>query len=210
MSVLQADVLIKELPQINIIASSQTDWVAVGSILITGFVVIASTLMTIKNVNKTMQQQRELAEERNRLEIEKSKKEVIANNRQNWINSLRATVADYIASIQKLDSHTKTREAKLSSLKNDKHIDQVINIYNQLELDESEAWSLKARINLHLNPNENDSKELILELENLFNIAKNDKVHENGHDEFWDSLEKIERLTRTILKTEWERVKLQD
>ncbi|EGR1569471.1 hypothetical protein D5E87_25830 [Vibrio parahaemolyticus] len=199
---IQTDLIIKKIPVIEL--TSATDYVAVGSILITAFLVVASVYMT----RKAMMQQTKDAEDRNQLELDK----FIATNRQEWINGLRLAVSDYIAAIQRFDYYMKGHKIKLDTLddtSSEHYSNKFISIYDQLETYESEVFCLKTKIALYLNPEEQESQELLGALEELYQVAKDEEL-EDGHPKFWRNIERAEKTTQNILKKEWVRIKTLD
>ncbi len=81
--------------------------------------------------------------------------------------------------------------------------------YNELSDTEAKAWATRTRIKLYLNPKEELSKNLMGQIDTLYEVAKEQEIREAGHVSFWQPLEKAEVITQEILKTEWERVKKQ-
>jgi hypothetical protein len=210
MAKLHTEVLIRELPPLDIIMPNTIDWVSIGSIALTALVVVGTTIFTLYNLKKTINLQEKFAEDRNRLEQEKSHREMISKNRQEWINSLRHNVSQFVGVIQSLDNHAKKINIKLDCCKelvgNEKVMSE-FNVYDILDQHASEAWALITRIKLHLNPTEDLSGMLVQSLKDIFHIAMAKDFHSDGHIVYWDKLDLIEMLTQKILKTEWERVK---
>ncbi len=199
---------INELSKLNIVLTSSVDWVSLGGILLTALVVIGTTIFTIYHLKKTLNLQEKLTENRNQIEKEKSREEIISKNRQAWINSLRESISKYIAALTRVEDHTRTSDAKskvFKSLKVESQVNSLINFYDSMDCYLSDAWSLKTGIKLHLNPDEKASKNLFNLLDLAYNLASNDEQKSNN--EFWIVVGKIEQVSQIILKSEWERVK---
>ncbi|RPH29568.1 MAG: hypothetical protein EHM93_17170 [Bacteroidales bacterium] len=89
---------------------------------------------------------------------------------------------------------------------------QIIN--NKIEFNEAldeRAQNLKqiqSKIELLLNPTENDSKELLEKMNKLRLCAMKDIVNDGKYlIDYRECYDEIIRITQKVLKTEWERVK---
>ncbi|CAH8203485.1 conserved hypothetical protein [Vibrio aestuarianus] len=210
MNKIGADVAISEIPKIVVEIPSTTDWFSIGSIALTALIVVGTTIMTIRNLTKTIKLQEELADKNSNTELEKSRREQLASNRQVWINNLRDYVSDFIAAVCRVDDFTKTSDTKLKIFQkqsSDIQIQSMMSMYESTDHWLAQALSLKAKINLHLNPLEQESKELLELLNSAYQLAESSEL-ENEHGRVLGTLiGNIESKTQTILKTEWERVK---
>ncbi|HDY8182999.1 TPA: hypothetical protein RQL23_004405 [Vibrio vulnificus] len=212
MAKLNTEVAISKIPELVISQAPSTDWVAVGSIIVTALVVIGTTYITVKNLNKTIKLQKDLSEDQKKLEFEKSRAEMLSRNRQEWINSLRDCISEYMGQVQSLDTQSKLLDSKLKQYQKfslDQGITLTFDLYNELSDAETKAWATRTRIKLYLNPKEELSKNLMVQIDTLYEVAKEQEIRETGHVSFWQALEKAEVITQEILKTEWERVKAQ-
>ncbi|MEN9906958.1 MAG: hypothetical protein RLZZ540_99 [Bacteroidota bacterium] len=109
-------------------------------------------------------------------------KTVLSENRQQWINNLRETVSEYIALHSLLEKETSDPITDIEHMKN-------------LSL-------LQTKVILMLNPNEEDSLNLTVEMSKI-SKPKSQRPEINSSE----VKAKILVLTQKILKTEWERVK---
>ncbi|ANB27126.1 hypothetical protein A6F57_19245 [Alteromonas stellipolaris] len=210
MSKLGADVAISEIPKIVVEMPSTTDWFSIGSIALTALIVVGTTIMTIRNLTKTIKLQESLADKNSNTELEKSRREQLARNRQTWINNLRDYVSDFIAAVCRVDGFTKTSDAKLKIFQkqsSDIQIESMMSMYESTDHWLAEALSLKAKINLHLNPKEQESKELLVLLNSAYLLAESTDLGPEQGKDLGTLISNIESKTQTILKTEWERVK---
>jgi len=108
-------------------------------------------------------------------------KTVLSENRQAWINTVRETISQYIT------VHT-LLERNIGN-------DIFFELFRELTY-------LHTKIILLLNPLENESKELIIEITKIAK-PKSNRTEINANE----VKSKILVLTQRILKTEWERVK---
>jgi len=211
MSKVSAEIVVSELPKIVLEMPSSIDWVSIASILLTALIVVGTTIMTIRNLTKTIKMQEKLSVINSETELEKSRRELLSKNRQAWINRLRDDVASYISAVWRVDDHTKTINTKLEIFKqqsNDIQIQSMMTIYDSTDHWLAEALSLKAKINLHLNPKEQDSTDLIALLVDAYSVAEQKELIKDNETSLGIIIENIEQKTQKILKTEWERVKL--
>ena len=210
MSKIGADVAISEIPKIVVEIPSTTDWFSIGSIALTALIVVGTTVMTIRNLTKTIKLQENLADKNSNTELEKSRREQLARNRQAWINNLRDYVADFIAAVCRVDDFTKTSDTKLKIFQkqsNDIQIQSMMSMYESTDHWLAQALSLKAKINLHLNPLEQDSIELLALLNSVYQLAESSELENEHGQALGELISNIESKIQTILKTEWERVK---
>ena len=125
----------------------------------------------------------ELARDQMRSALEMSNKQITAPMRQVWINKLRELLAEF------------TSKA-------------AIHYHTDLENFTVEAGQrlslLEAHIQLMLNPNEKDHKDLETLMRGMVDKVLSEK---RGQSEFEDLRTKMIALSREILKREWDRVK---
>lgn len=116
------------------------------------------------------------------LNSSRDRKVHIANKRQDWINELRIMVSEYLSIVEET--------WVVNNVPNDN--------FRRL-------LALKAKFPLMLNPNENSSKELLENLDELYEgLFKEGKVSKEG----FDVLKKdLLETTQQILKTEWNKIK---
>lgn len=117
---------------------------------------------------------------------------VVSSNRQKWIDQLRDRLSELITGIRFLNLR---RQSKNISEK------EFVDKFNELFL-------LETRINLLLNPNEGDHKELSGKIrkaiEKIFEEKESDEPH------VVKLTNEVMNLSQGILKREWERVKRGD
>jgi hypothetical protein len=116
---------------------------------------------------------------------------VVSANRQAWINSLRNAIADYLA-----------KEAMARNLNRVSYSDpsSLVRIEEIMRL----AW----RIDLLLNPQEEDHSRLVTLLTTMTNtINRKDPCSPVVDKNIDDWRQQVIALSQTILKREWERVK---
>jgi hypothetical protein len=192
------------IPEIKL--NSGTDWVALSGILLTAAIVAIGAWTTIKNFRATTDSQERIAE-RNALEqLEHSKAQNVAKNRQEWINSLRTAVSEFIAAcfeiraVKKLSLRNYEMEPKSfeDQMGLEKH---ELEIQSKLIRAEGEAKKQLSLIELYINPGEYASRELV-RMAHVFYDNAGDQSFKISYEA--DTLIKV---SQDILKTEWERVK---
>jgi hypothetical protein len=113
--------------------------------------------------------------------------------RQQWIDSLRSEIADYLSNINSIADHLK----KTYSNKNEK-VQDLIPYYHKLNL-------ASCLIRLRLNPAEEKSRAVLDTMAKFESISKDDGEFTS------DKVEEFERemlgASQTLLKSEWDRVK---
>lgn len=112
-----------------------------------------------------------------------------SSHRQDWINQVRSEVADLVQKLGRLNS----KNSKYKKAENSKWSD------NDLELI-FEAGGIARLIDLKLNPNEDKHKELMKNIKILQDL-------DLSIEDFQKTRDKIDSITKTILKEEWVRVK---
>ena len=112
---------------------------------------------------------------------------VLSANRQNWINDLRDTIANFVVSVHHLNSIKLISREQRST--------------NEIIIATNNCWLHLSRIRLLINPNEN----LHIQLLNLSN-AFFDSITQEGEDHKPMEASLI-ICAQKVLKSEWERVK---
>ena len=191
----------KSIPEMNINLIQSTNWYLILMPIVTIVIVIIGFLMTrkqmvektkesINSFDKSIEQQTELAKNEIKLET-------LSKNRQLWINTLRNEISEFIGLLQSIKI--------CLSVKN----------YSQNEIMNSMTKLLTshAKIELLINPTEEDSKKLLMLLDkirtNISQVSQNKDGDKDNHiiDKSSKLIEKIIAISQIILKKEWERVK---
>lgn len=193
----KTEIRVTQVPSLKI--ETPTDIIAVLSFIVTAIVVGATTWMTIRNYQKTVDLQGRIAEKDAELQKTKTRVDVLSKNRQDWINTLRNTLADYISAA-----------LGLSQLKELPNMDRnqlsitagaMVDWNYKIQSATAEIIRLKSKIALLANPDEDDFKSLLEIVE-----AIKDAVEMNllQLPSLCDSLVAV---GQKILKNEWEKVK---
>lgn len=192
------------IPEIKL--NSGTDWVALSGILLTAVIVAIGAWTTIKNFRATTDSQERIAERHAAEQLEHSKAQNVARNRQEWINSLRMAVSDFIAACFEIRAIKKI-SLKNYTIKPELFEDQMdlerheLEIQSKLIRAEGEAKKQLALIELYINPDESDSRELV-RMAHIFYENSGDQNFKMSYE-----VDEIVKISQEILKTEWERVK---
>lgn len=197
-------VYLEQLPKISV--DTGFDWASLWTFLATVVIFMLGTYMTIRNFNKTVRSQEKVADinsktQRDLLLSQESiaRQSSLKASRQNWINDLRNTTADYIASALNLQRLNLYREAVGDSWgANDPHLTAWSHQHIQSV---KELVSLKSKIELLLNPDELDSKQMMKSVNEL-----REKCDQAGGPAK-ELSESVVKCCQHIVKQEWEKAK---
>ena len=168
----QSEIAVREFPKVVI--DSPTDWLAVLSFLITAIVVLGTTWLTIKNYQKTIDLQDRIAKKSQEIETTKNRVEILSKNRQDWINTLRSTISEYVSmmlSLVELKELCKALQRDLQALDNDGNIDATVEWNYKIHAARTLATQLRVKIRLHSNPREDDFVALLKAINQLHNAV---------------------------------------
>ena len=167
--------------------------------LFLGISTIILTNRQIKLSSKSMDKQIATSKEIAQLELNKSVKSA---NRQQWINTLRDCLSEYLASLEtykvKFENAKKNNEA-VTFKKNENYAYEIRRIGIKIEL--------------MLNPEENKSENLLYTIFALSSLVVSDKVDFHSEEylnQYGKLLQQLMDTAKSILKEEWERVKKGD
>lgn len=192
------------IPEIKL--NTGTDWLALAGVILTGVIVAIGAWTTIKNFKATTDSQERIAERNAAEQLDHSKAQNVAKNRQEWINSLRLAVSEFIAACYEIRALKKISQ-KNYKMKPECFEDEMdlerheLDIQSKLIRAEGEAKKQIALVELYINPSEHESRELV-RLAHLFYESAGDQDFKISYEA--DTLIKV---AQEILKTEWERVK---
>lgn len=187
---------LNRIPEIRAVLDTGTDWKILGGFLLTVVAVALGSIVTVVTFKRTVQSQEKLA-----------RAVAIKDSRQAWINDLRMTCADYVASVDVLQFHTDKKQIyqifvdKITAIDASKGAELVAAWESEKRKVKQEALALKARIELLSNPNEEEFIQLI-KLANEA-IQATDKVGGDSRG----ACDAVVKQTQVILKTEWTRAK---
>jgi len=196
MEINRAAIEINKVPEFRAFIDSGTDWVTVSGFVLTLIVFVIGTILTIRNFNETIKGQKEIAREGS-----------LKSSRQNWINDLRDTCSAYVAAVLNVQRLWNLREGTAGSRTAlaHEHYDSYVREHSQWAAAHVEAMKevrcLGAKIELLLNPNEDDSKVLIAAVSTAMTVCDNVGNHAE------QPCNEIVERTQIILKQEWERAK---
>jgi ABC-type multidrug transport system fused ATPase/permease subunit len=117
------------------------------------------------------------------------KASVVSSNRQKWIDQLRDRLSELITGIRFLNLRQRSKNISEK---------EFVDKFNELFL-------LETRINLLLNPNEGDHKELSGKIRGAIERIFEEKDSDEPH--VVKLTDEVMNLSQGILKREWERVK---
>lgn len=223
-------VYLEQIPKI--VVDSGFDWATFWSFSATVAIFVLGTYLTIRSFNKNIISQEKVAKDnfelqkrlissqelaaKQNFEIQKEmivSQELLASqaslktSRQNWINDLRDTTAQFISAALNVNRLNVYKESTLESLSmrgasDSSQIDMFQASWAELHVKSiKDLVALRAKIELLLNPDEVDSKEFIKAVYELFDScdqAGGPAKQLSGQVVWWGQL---------ILKQEWEKAK---
>lgn len=200
-SQLKAEVIVDKVPEFKV--NTGLDVVALTSFAITALVVIATTIFTFKSAKNTATSQETIARDRETNELERLRAAKRADNRQEWINTLRGDLAAYVGSVMNtwnLHQMNAGRAAYQQTLPEQQQWEESSKWAYEYNLSLRELERLKAKIKLLLNPTESPSIQLAALIDDASTIATSGGATISA-------CEAIISASQPILKDEWERVK---
>lgn len=205
-------VYLEQVPKV--VVDTGFDWTNLWTFIATIAIFILGTYLTIRNFNKTVaSQERVAAETANIQRLSISSQEAIAQqnslktSRQNWINDLRDTTAEYIAgalNVQRLNIYLEAAQStwKLQGEKNPEAADRARADWASSHIQAiRELVGLKSKIQLLLNPDEEESKAFLAAVDDLHKFC--DQAGGPAKNIAAD----VVSLCQVILKREWEKAK---
>lgn len=198
----RSEVAVRELPKL--VLDSPTDWLAVLSFLITALVVLGTTWLTIKNYQKTIDLQDRIAKKSQEIETTKSRVEILSKNRQDWINTLRGTISEYVSvmlSLVELMELRKAVQRDFEALGREGNIEATVEWNYKIHAARTLATQLRVKIRLLSNPKEEDFITLLSAIGRLHDAV------DAGRKSVSTEIEDVVTTSQKILKQEWERVK---
>jgi hypothetical protein len=206
-------VYVEQLPKV--VVDTGFDLTTLMGFLVTVVLFGLGTWLAMRNADKNSAVQRDLL----RLSLESqaaslneqitaqekiSKSNALKTSRQEWINSLRSEIAHLLSVAHEI--HSLAYDVKAMKIGGDTEAAILSSWKDHREKsDKFYAFVAKARfhvsnIQLHLNPAESESQALQEQIEQLIaNAYENQRIA--------DQIDKIIRISQTILKKEWVRVK---
>ncbi|MCP1419928.1 hypothetical protein J3D47_004171 [Pseudomonas laurylsulfativorans] len=197
-------VTLNRVPEIRAVVDSGTDWVTLFGFLLTALAVVTGTFYTSYTFRRAVESQERIARNSSEAIRAQSKSENLARSRQEWINSLRAEIASLLSISH--DIYNLSDEVKDPKIRGVTE-SELLESWRRHNEKASEFYSLLAKarfhisnIQMHINPAEPESKELLKNIDLLISAA-----YESG--KIYDLSVAIINVSQVILKKEWVRVK---
>lgn len=205
-------VYLEQVPKVVI--DTGFDWTNLWTFVATIAVFILGTYVTVRNFSKTVRSQEKVAAATAEIQRQSiASQELIARqnslkiSRQDWINDLRDTTANYIAAalnVQRLNVYWEAGQTswQLQRINNAEVADRVRAEWSSSHIQAlREVVGLKSKIELLLNPEEVDSKEFMKAVDELYNVC--DQAGGPAKTVSAD----VVNWCQHILKQEWEKAK---
>jgi len=197
----KAELSIAKVPEFKV--NTGLDVVTLSSFAITALIVIATTIFTFRSARNTAISQESVANAREANELERLRAEKRADNRQEWINTLRSDLAAYVGAAMNtwnLHQMNAGRAGLQQTLPSEQMWQESSKWAYEYNLSLRELERLKAKIKLLLNPTESPSIKLVDFINDASSVAT------SGHSVI-AACEAIISASQPILKNEWEKVK---
>ena len=183
---------IKSIPKLELDIKQPTNLTLIFLPLITMMMIIVGFLITRKQLINSDKKTLHAFNETIKQEKELKQKEILANNRQEWINHLRNELSVFISSMVNYNNLELQTE----------HEEIDVNIANKQRFEFLyQAIESKAKIHLLLNPSEKNAQNLI-KLMGAMVESKYEKEKDLAR-----LIEPLINLSQDILKKEWEKIK---
>jgi hypothetical protein len=198
---ISAQLSIAGVPEFKV--NTDRDFATPLSFLITALVLIATTVFTFRSAKNTATSQERVARDREVNELERLRADKRADNRQEWINTLRSDLAAYVGAAMNtwnLHQMSAGRASFRRSLRTEQMWQEGSKWAYEYNLSLRELERLKAKIKLLLNPTELPSIQLAALIDEASTVAT------SGHAVI-AACEAIINASQPILKAEWEKVK---
>lgn len=205
-------VYLEQLPKV--VLETGFDWPTFWSFLVTAIIFVLGTVLTVHNFKKTIKSQEAVAAENLKTQREMiasqervAKQNSLKSSRQAWINDLRDTTSRYIAealNVQRLNVFWESARPtyRLHQVENPQLAHEMHSDWSSSHMQAMrELVSLRSKIELLINPEEVDSDQLMLAVNELFNVC--DRA--GGSANF--ASRPVVELCQHILKEEWEKAK---
>lgn len=198
-------VTLHRVPEIKAVVDTGVDVVTLCGFILTAVAVVAGSIYNSYSFKRSVESQERIAEENAKNLRDQSRSECLARNRQEWINTLRSELANFISTSN--DVYTLSlyvnEESAISGDTEAKQIESARRFDNK----QAEFYSKLSRARLHLsniqmhvNPAEQDSIELLHNLELLISACIHSRpIYQHTQD--------VIKWSQVILKKEWVRVK---
>ena len=208
----QTEISVSKIPSLSVSTNSSTDYVSLCSIIlsfwVTIYIIKRNGKDQIKIANDNSRDLQKISYDNRSIEIQTW----ISTSRQNWINNLRDSVAEFISTgthVTNLAKKMKLEQEELAKT-GAQHKEQLESYSkNRSAFDDTQRDLIKheLKIPLLLNETENDSKLLISAMASYRNATFDDKTKLPNFAELKTSLASITNYTRSILSNEWKRAK---
>jgi len=205
----RTELAVTSIPEVKV--DSPFDWTAavgfaasVLAFVVTAYIVKKSTQQQMQSYQDSVDAQKNIADEQRQLVKKQAEAEILTKSRQEWINSLRDTIAEFIAAILKIsDLHSFKHGAgpANNTLPTDDAIKNNLEWCLRLHEAKSVACVLRNKIHLLANPNEPAFVELLALIDDVYEKADNEEMGLHVYSP------EIIKSAQKILKAEWDRVK---
>ncbi|WP_417880328.1 hypothetical protein [Vibrio sp.] len=215
-----SSVYVKEVPEITLVTS--TDWIAIGSMLVTVIIVVLAAWFQVHQAKKLAEQM----EKQLKAEQDLRRRQFIAQSRREWIENLRQESSSFLSQVDKTRGvisfvYIPEINNAIKSKPTDRNID-LNNVAHKLAEELQGLIRFKINVQLLVNCDEADASSLLKSMNAIImgyqkcliefkkSIDNNQKLDTNSLNNVDDHKKVIVDMIKIILKKEWNRVKSLD
>ncbi|MEX3171637.1 hypothetical protein AB4M04_06035 [Serratia quinivorans] len=168
--------------------------------LIPAIVAVIAMRSNAKNIQDERLHQQKLAGEN-------ITKQIVSASRQVWINELRDAAAKYIGSVTSVVNCLNSMAEEY--IGNNSESEYYLKLYDEQRIEKAELGLIKTKIELLLNPEEDDSQRVVLALENIrvFILMNRENHVFLEFDELRRHTTELKLSIYSVIKNEWNKIK---
>lgn len=194
-----AEIHVTSLPRVEV--ETGTDWGIIVGASVTIATLLATTFFTIRTYKLSLKSQEDVAAQTRSQDRETTKAQILSGYRQDWINTLRDTTAEFVTSVMTISDLYALRAGTFQQNAQTELNEEALEWNYRLHEAKSSASVLKYKLLLLANPTEPDFKTYLRLVDTLYEHAV------DGDQSLTPTANSLIGSAQTILKTEWDRVK---
>lgn len=194
-----AEIQVSSIPKIQVDAG--VDWGVILGATVTIATLLVTTFFTIRTYKLSLKSQEDVATQTRSQDRETTKAQILSGYRQDWINTLRDTTAEFVTSVMTISDLYALRAGTFQQNAQTELNEEALEWNYRLHEAKSSASVLKYKLLLLANPTEPDFKTYLRIVDALYEHAV------DGDQNLTPTANSLIGTAQTILKTEWDRVK---
>ena len=194
-----AEIHVASMPKIEVDAG--VDWGIILGATVTIVTLLVTTFFTIRTYKLSLKSQEDVATQARSQDRETTKAQILSGYRQDWINTLRDTTAEYVTSVMTISDLHALKAGTFQQHNQTEPKDKALEWNYRFHEAKSASAVLKYKLLLLANPTEPDFKTYLRLVDALYEHAV------DGEQNLTPTANSLIGTAQTILKTEWDRVK---